>query len=206
MQVHLFYHVKYILPLPLACTASVEKPADSLMGVPCLLSVTSPLLLFTVYLRFWFLSVSLLRVSLCSSSGWSCLGLPASWTWLTISFPTLGNFSAISSNIFSGPFSLSSPSGTPIMQMLVHILPQRSQAIFVSFHSFSVFCPVAVISTILSSRSLICSSASVNLLLIPSRALFVSSCSLIPLGLWETFFASFPLCCRAPGSSSLSLL
>ena len=33
-----------------------------------------------------------------------------SWTWVTLSFPTLGMFSAIiSSNIFSGPFSLSSP-------------------------------------------------------------------------------------------------
>ena len=40
----------------------------------------------------------------------------ASWTWVTVSFPKLGRFSAvISSNIFSGPFSLSSPSGTPIM-------------------------------------------------------------------------------------------
>ena len=33
--------------------------------------------------------------------------LCASWTWLTISFPMFGKFSGIiSSNIFSGPFSL----------------------------------------------------------------------------------------------------
>ena len=43
--------------------------------------------------------------------------LCTSWTWVTVSFPMLGKFSAItSSRIFSGPFSLSSPSGTPIMQ------------------------------------------------------------------------------------------
>ena len=35
--------------------------------------------------------------------------LCASWTWVVISFPMLGKFSTIiSSNIFSGPFSLSS--------------------------------------------------------------------------------------------------
>ena len=32
-----------------------------------------------------------------------------SWTWLTVSFPMLGKFSVIiPSNIFSGPYSLSS--------------------------------------------------------------------------------------------------
>ena len=63
--------------------------------------------------------------------------LCASWTWMAISFPTLGNFSTIiSSNIFSGPFSLSSPSGTPIMRMLLHLtLSQRSLRLS-SFHSF----------------------------------------------------------------------
>ena len=49
--------------------------------------------------------------------------LCASWTWLTISFPMFGKFSTtISSNIFSGPFCLSSHSGSPIMWMLVHLM------------------------------------------------------------------------------------
>ena len=54
--------------------------------------------------------------------------LSTSWTWVNASFPMWGKFSTIlSSNIFSGPFSLSSPFGTPIMCMLVHLtLSQRS--------------------------------------------------------------------------------
>ena len=52
--------------------------------------------------------------------------LCASWTWLTISFSMLGKFSIIiSSKIFSYPFFFFS-SGTPIIQILVHlILSQR---------------------------------------------------------------------------------
>ena len=54
--------------------------------------------------------------------------LCASWTWLTISFSMLEKFSNYNlSKIFSCPFFSSSSSGTPIIQMLVHlILCQRS--------------------------------------------------------------------------------
>ena len=49
--------------------------------------------------------------------------LCTSWIWLIISFSMLGKFSAIiSSNIFSSHFSLFSPSGTPIMQMFMHLM------------------------------------------------------------------------------------
>ena len=83
----------------------------------------------------------------------------------------------ISSNIFSGLFSLSSPSGIPIMQILVHlVLSQRpfklSSLLFILF--FSLFYSAAEISTILSSTSLIHSSASFILLLIPSSVFFIS--------------------------------
>ena len=56
------------------------------------------------------------------------------WTWLTVSFPMLGKFSAIiSSNIFLDPLSLAS-SRTPTVQMLVHlILFQRSLRLSSSF-------------------------------------------------------------------------
>ena len=122
-----------------------------------MLFVIFPLLLLIFYL--WSLIfVSLIIVCL----GVLLLGfilpgtLCASWTWLTISFPMFGKFLAIiSSNIFSGPFS--TPSGTPIMRMLVCLmLFQISLRLssFLFFH-FSMFCSVAMISTILSSRSFI---------------------------------------------------
>ena len=111
------------MPFPLACRVFVEETADNLMGIP-LYVVIFPLLIFYLSLCI----VSLITMCLCVF----LLGfiLPGtfctSWTWLTISFPMLGKFSAIiSSNIFSSPFS--PPSGTPTRQMLVHLmLSQRS--------------------------------------------------------------------------------
>ena len=100
--------------------------------------------------------------------------LCASWTWLTISFSTLGKLSTIiSSKIVSYPFFCSSSSGTTIIQMLVHlILSQRSLKLSsVLFILLTLFSSSEVIFTILSSSSLIRSSASDILLLIPSRVL-----------------------------------
>ena len=94
---------------------------------------------------------------------------------MTISFPVFRNFSAIiSSNIFSCPFSLSSPSGTPynVNVGAFNVVPEVSQAVFIFFIILSIFCSVAVISTILSSQLLVHSSASIILLLIPSSVLF----------------------------------
>ena len=99
-----------------------------------------------------------------------------SWTWVMISFPILGKFSTIiSSRIFSWSFFFSS-SGTPMTQMLEHlILSWRSRRLssFLLIR-FSFFLLDSLISTILSSPSLILSSASVILLLDPSRVFFIS--------------------------------
>ena len=78
--------------------------------------------------------------------------------------------------IFHIPFIFSSSSGTLILQMLVHvILYQMSMKLSsVPFILFTLFCSSAVISTILSSSSLIHSSASDILLLIPSRVFLIS--------------------------------
>ena len=162
----------------LVCRVSVEKSADSLMGV----HLVCYLLFFPCCFKY-FVSVLLIFVSLITV----CLGvfllgliLPgtfcASWTWLTISFPMFGKFSAIIySNIFSGPFSVSS--GTPIMQILVCLMLSQKSLRLSSFLIiiFSIFYSVAVISTILSSKSFIL-SASVILILIPSSVLFISVC------------------------------
>ena len=88
--------------------------------------------------------------------------LCASWTWLTISFSMVGKFpTIISSKIFSYPFFFSS-SGTSTIQILVHLkLSQRSLRLSsVLCILFTLFCSSEVISTILSSSSLISSSAS----------------------------------------------
>ena len=112
----------------LACRVSVEKSIDNLMGILFHVICCSPLFLLIFYLCVSFLSVWLLCVSVGSSLGLSYLGLCSCWTWLTISFPLLGKFSAIiSSNFFLGPFLSLLLSGTPIMWILVHLmLPQRS--------------------------------------------------------------------------------
>ena len=105
---------------------------------------------------------------------------------MTISFPVLGKFSTIiSSNIFSDPFFFSY-SGTPIIRMLVClVLSQRSLRLSsILFILFTLFCFLAVISTILSSSSLIRSSASVTLLLIPSSVFFHLSYCIVHLCLF----------------------
>ena len=91
---------------------------DQLLNVwvfPCMPLVASPLLLLIIFFLCVLVFVSLISM---------CLGvfllrfilygtLCASWTWLTISFSILGNFSTIiSSKIFSCPFFFSSSSGT----------------------------------------------------------------------------------------------
>jgi len=144
------------------------------MGIP-LCFFLFPLLLSIFHLCPIFVSLITMCLSVFSLILF-CLGFCTSWTWLTISFTMWGNFSAIiSSSIFSGAFYLSSASGTPIKCMVVCLmLSQRSLRLSSSFFFsilFSVFCLVALISTIRSSRSLIC-SASYILPLIPSSVLF----------------------------------
>ena len=65
--------------------------------------------------------------------------------------------------------------------MLVHLMLSQTSVRLASFLFilFSIFCSVAVIPTFLSSRSFICSSASVILLLTLSSVLFTSVYSLV---------------------------
>ena len=159
----------------LACRVSAERLGVKGMGFPLYVSCC----FFIAVFAFNILSLCLVFVSFISI----CLGifplgfilygiLCASWIWLIISFFMLGKFSTIiSSQIFSCPFFLSYSSGTPLIQMLVHlILSHRSLKLSsVLFILFTLFCSSEVISTILSSSSLIRSSASDILLLIPSK-------------------------------------
>uniref|UniRef100_A0A8C6F1F1 Uncharacterized protein n=1 Tax=Monodon monoceros TaxID=40151 RepID=A0A8C6F1F1_MONMO len=177
-EAHSFITLNVSCHTLLACRISAEKSAVKLMGVSLYVICRFSLVASNNF------SLSLIFVSLITM----CLGvfllgfilpgtLCTSWTWVSISFPMLGKFSTIiSSNIFSGPFSLPSPSGTPIVRMLLHLmLSQRFLKLYsFLFILFSLFCSMAVNSTLLSSRSLIRSSASVILLLIPSSVFLIS--------------------------------
>lgn len=91
----------------------------------------------------------------------------------------LGKCLAIfSSNIFSWPF-LSSPSQTSINVNVdaFNVIPWFYWTVFISFHSFFkllLFCSMTVISTSLSSSSVVYSSGSFILVLLPPSVLFIS--------------------------------
>ena len=98
--------------------------------------------------------------------------------------PNFGIFQLLFLQIhFLFPPFLSSPSGISIMWMLLHLMLQNSLSLF----SFLFFCCSAqVLSITLSSRSLIHSSPSSNMLLIPSSVLLIS----MILYLWFLFIYS----------------
>ena len=119
----------------------MDVPLYVICCFPLVAFNTLPLSLIFIHLITLYLGVFLLGFILPET-------LYASWTWLTISFPILGKFSGIISSMFSQVISLSS-SGTPIMQMLVHLMfSQRSCKLFsFIFILFSIFCYMAVLST-----------------------------------------------------------
>ena len=123
----------------IVCKVFVEKPADSLMGVPLQLTCFSLLLLLESSL---FLTFAILLICLGMSLFEFILfgTLCASYTWISASFLNFGKFSAIiSSNTFSIPFCLSSSSGTSITHRLAYfILFHRFCMLLSFFHLF--FC------------------------------------------------------------------
>ena len=106
------------------------------------------------------ISVSLIAMCLSAFSfGLSCLGPCDSWTWLTISIPMLGTFSAVlSSNVFSGPFSFSDPYDVNVG--VFNAVPEFTQTAAFLFILILTLCSVAAISTVMSSRSSVRSPAS----------------------------------------------
>ena len=93
---------------------------------------------------------------------------------LSVSFPMLGKFSAIiSSNIFLGPFSLLLGEERNVNVGAFNVIPEVSWTVLILLILFSLVCSTAVISTNLSSSSLIHSSASFILLLIPSSVFYI---------------------------------
>ena len=113
---------------------------------------------------------------MCFSLGLSCMGLfvPLGLIgYLLFHVGRIFNYNLLKN--FLIPFFFSS-SGTPIIRMSVHLIwSQRSLRLSSAlFILFTLLCSSEVISTILSSSSLIHSSASDILLLIPSRVFLIS--------------------------------
>ncbi|KAF6094897.1 hypothetical protein HJG60_011965 [Phyllostomus discolor] len=103
--------------------------------------------------------------------------LCVSWICVTFCLIKLGKFSIITcSTRFSIPCSSSSPSGIPIIRILLRFILScislNPSSFFLSPFSFS--CSFWVFSSTLSSSSLIRSSASSILLFIPSTVFFSS--------------------------------
>ena len=132
-------------------------------------------------------------------------------------FPHYGKFQLLPLQIFPLVLSLSLSFPTiPKIWMLVHVtLSQRSlkMSSFL-FILFSLFCSAAVISTILSSGSLVHSSASLILLLIPSSVLYsflqflccLTLCALYIFFVEHVLYLCLQSFFQNLGSSSLSLL
>jgi len=141
-----------------------------------------------------------------------------SWIWVIISFPMLGKFSIlISTNIFSGPFSFSFSSRTPIIWMMFHLmLSLWSLRVFsFLFILFSLFCSMVEISTILSSRRLIHYFAWVILLLFLFSVFFISVVLFISVCCWVLLCVLLaqlcpilcdPMDCSPPGPSVFGIL
>ena len=123
------YKDSYLIILNVSCHPSLvsrrsaEKSADNLKGIP--------LYVFNIFsLSFW-----LQRIMEYSSVGLSCMELHDSWTWLTVSFPRLGNFAAIiSSNIFQAlslsPFSFWDPYNANVSAL--NAVPKASYTVLIS--------------------------------------------------------------------------
>ena len=109
--------------------------------------------------------------------------LCASSTWVSVfPLPYLGSL-GYNLKYFLRPFlslfSFWNPSDVNVGTL--NVVPEVSKTFLNSFHSFSLFFSMAVISKTLSSTSLVHSSASIILLLIPSSVFLISDIVLLIL-------------------------
>ena len=147
----------------------------SLWRFPCILFVAIPLLLLkNIFLHILNFFQFIVCVSMCSPLDLLCLGLCA---LLGLDFFLSYIREVFILKYFLRPFLFSfwDPYKTNVASVECQILSQRSVRLSsFLFILFSLYCLAAVISSNLSSRSLICSSASVILQWIPSSAFFIS--------------------------------
>ena len=153
------------MPFPSGVWVSVAKSADSLMGVP-----------LYVICHFSFVAFNMLSVFNFCQFDYCVSRCVPPWVypaWDSVfpglglfPFPCLGSFQLLSLQIFSQVLSLFFWDPYIMWMLGCLTLSQRSlrlaSFLFILFHS--IFCSVAVISTILFSRWFICSSTSLILL------------------------------------------
>ena len=98
-----FITFKYALPFPSGLKSFYERSAVILMGIPLSVMCCFPLAVFNIF-SLYLMFANLINMCLgVFRLGFILFGtLWVSWTWVAISFPILGKFSAIiSSSIFS---------------------------------------------------------------------------------------------------------
>ena len=137
-----FHHISISCHSHLACRVPAEKSANNLIRVPLYVICLFPLAAFNI------LSLSAILVSLINT----CLGVfyMVLMCFLYLSewflFPVWEVFGCYLFKYFFCPF-LSSPSGTPIIWILVHLTLSQSVLRLCSFlfSLFSLFCSLSVI-------------------------------------------------------------
>ena len=120
----------------LSCKVSAEKLADSLMNIPLYVTSWFPIIFKILFLPLIF-GILIFALAWTSFSS-SYLRLCTSWTWVSVSFPRLGNFSFVFFKYVFFPF-LSSLSRTPIMWMLVCLMLSQGSLKIYSFKKFFFF-------------------------------------------------------------------
>ena len=130
-------YFKYILPFSFCLQFLLNNHLLIVWDFPHMLLVALPLLhlIFFVLIFIW-----LVCILACFSLGLSCMGLSVFLDLIDYFLSHVWDvFTYYLFKYFSGPFSLSSPSGTPIMQILVFLMLSQSSLKLSSFFCFSHF-------------------------------------------------------------------
>ena len=127
----------------LACSVSDEKSPDHLKIAPLYITSCFSLAVFKILFLSLIFAILITMYPSVDFLGSSCLGLCVLLDLDICFLSHIRKFSAIIySNKFFAPFSLSSPSGSPIMGMLVCLMLFQRPLKFSSFFKilFSFFC------------------------------------------------------------------
>ena len=161
----------------LAWRVSVERSAVILMGIPLCVIFVCPLLLLIFVHCAWFLLIWLICVLGCFARVypvWDSLGYLDLGDYFLPHFREVFNYYLLKYFLMVFLFVFFFWDSYDSNVGAFNIVPEVSEIVLISFHSFFFFLSVSFISTILSSTSLILSSGFVILLFVPSRVFLTS--------------------------------